>query len=119
MDNSVKYRQKLFEDFEESLFRLAVFDASEKEGECAGAEMTESELERHPSCSSPDSREPSGGTGQQTAPAEPKEADQRQLAASAAVLLLVFLVSVFTVDAVRWRCSISFSEWSPNSRLSA
>ncbi len=102
MDNSVKYRQKLFEDFEESLFRLAVFDASEQEGECAGAEMTESELERPSELQLARFTKTVRRHRTANAPRQSRRKRiNRQLAASAAVLLLVFLVSVFTVDAFR------------------
>jgi hypothetical protein len=102
MDNNIRHRQKLFEDYEESLFRLAVFDASEREGALAETEDPESLREQ------PTERQLARfmkTVRRHKASNAPRPGRKMRIvhrgAVSVAALLVIFLISVFTVDAFR------------------
>jgi hypothetical protein len=93
-------RQTLYRDYEQSLFRLAVYDAAQAEGALDGAD-TDGE--------GPDpaqlARFMQALEHREKNPEKPRKAPRfklvYRLAASAAVLLVVFLVCIATVDAFR------------------
>ena len=103
METNANYRQKLFDEYEQSLFRLAIFDASEREGLRVEAEEFGPEDEQPSEQQFAAFIKRIEHTGRKTDRQKRKPGLRRinKLAAGAAVLLVVFMISMVTVDALR------------------
>ncbi len=104
MDNKT-YRQTLFDEYEESLFRLAVFDASDTEGALSGTvdEKSGTVYEQPSELQLAQFLKTVERYEKKKSRQEPKTKKRvfPKIAASAAAVLLVFVISMVTVEAFR------------------
>ena len=101
MDNNVRYRQKIYEDFEESLFRLAVYDASGHEGAYDETEKSDPERENPSELQLARFEKAVRRYKTDAARRERRKRIIHRCAASVAALLVIFAVTLVTVDAFR------------------
>ncbi len=103
MKDNNAYREHLFEEYEESLFRLAVYDASEREGLNIEAERNRAEEEQPSAQQINQFMKAVRLHGEKTAGQAKKKRIRiiHRLSATAALLAIVFLACMVTVDAFR------------------
>ena len=118
----VNNRQALLHEYEQSLFRLAVFDASQKEGALMEPELLDDTDDGQPSPKQLTrllkAVEHAEKTKKEVRPGRQQRFKTiHRIAASAAALLLVLTISMFTVDAFRYQVLNLFIKMEPEYTL--